>query len=69
MLGISPAKPFQSSLVFASWAAAYLSEAPFSCPHKVRLLALPTNIRLGWKGLLRANSLAFGAIHTVTMKK
>ncbi len=28
-------------------------------PLKVRLQALPKNIRLGWKGLLRTNALAY----------
>jgi len=43
-------KPFQPSLVFAVKAGAYPSEAPF------RLLTLPTNTRLGRKGLPGTNT-------------
>jgi hypothetical protein len=41
------------SLMFVNKAGTYLSEAL-----KVRLLALPTNFRIGWKGLLVTNPLA-----------
>ncbi len=40
-------KPFQPSLVFEVKAGAYLNEASFMCSTKDRLLALPTNIRIG----------------------
>ncbi len=46
-----PGKPFQPSLMFAGKAIAYPSEAPSGAPLYGRLLASPTNIRLGWKGL------------------
>ena len=39
--------------MFAGKTGAYPSEAPF------RLLASPTNIRLGWKGFPRTNALAY----------
>ncbi len=39
--------------MFVNKAGTYLSEAL-----KDRLLALPTNIRIGWKGLLVTNPLA-----------
>jgi hypothetical protein len=46
----------------AGLAEAYLSEAPFMCSLQViysgRLLALTTNLRLGWKGFPGANALA-----------
>ncbi len=41
-------------------AGAYLSELPFRCSTlEGRLLALPTNIRLGCKGLIGTNALDF----------
>ncbi len=54
-----PGKPFQPSLMFAGKAGAYPSEAPLGAPHKGRLLASPTNIRLGWKGLPGTNALTY----------
>jgi hypothetical protein len=51
-----PGKPFQPSLMFVGVAWAYLSEAPFRCS---TLLASPTNVRLGWKGLSGTNTLAY----------
>jgi hypothetical protein len=45
-----PGKPFQSSILFEGKAGAYLSEVPFIVPLEGRPLALPANIRLGWKG-------------------
>jgi hypothetical protein len=42
--------------MFAGKAGAYLSEAPF---RRVRLLASPINIRLGWKSLPGTNTLAY----------
>ncbi len=41
-------KPFQPSLIFLGKAGASPSKAPITLR---LLLALPTNIRLGWKGL------------------
>ncbi len=43
--------PFNSSLMYASKAGAYPSEAPFMYAILGRLLGLPTNIRVDWKGL------------------
>jgi hypothetical protein len=43
----------------AGEAGAYPSEAPFRCSTLGSLLALPTNIRLGWKGLPGTNALAY----------
>jgi hypothetical protein len=45
--------------MFAEKAGAYLGEAPYRSPLYGRLLATPTNIRLGCKGLPRINTLAF----------
>ncbi len=45
--------------MFASKAEACPSEAPFRCSTLGFALALPANIRLGWKGLPRANTLAY----------
>jgi hypothetical protein len=45
-----PGNPFQPSLMFADKARAYTSEPSF------RYVALPTNIRLGWKSLPGTNS-------------
>jgi hypothetical protein len=47
-------RPFKLSLIFASEAGAYLISAS-SCS---RILALPTNIRLGWKSQAWMNVLA-----------
>ncbi len=49
-----PGKPFQPSLMFAG---PYRSESPLDAPLLGRLLALSTNIRLGWKGLPGKNSI------------
>ncbi len=49
----------QPSLIFASKAGAYLIDSPFMSLTQVRLLALPTNFRLGWKGLTGINTLAY----------
>jgi hypothetical protein len=51
-----PGKPLQPRLMFVGNARAYLSEAPFRC---FTLGALPTNIRLGWKGLPGTSTLAY----------
>ncbi len=52
-------RPFQPSLMFVMKAGAYPSEAPFRCAILDRLLVLPTNIRLGWNGLPRTNTIAY----------
>ncbi len=54
-------KPFQPSLMFVNEAEAYLSETVLL---KRIPLALPTNIRLGWKALPGTNTLAY-YIHSV----
>ncbi len=46
-----PGKLLQLSLVFASLAVAYPSEATSVAPAKGRLPTLPTNIRIGLKWL------------------
>ncbi len=51
-----PGKSFQPSLMFAGKAGAYPSEGASLLG---RLLASPTNLRLGWKGLPRTNTLAY----------
>jgi hypothetical protein len=48
-----------SSLMCVGKATAYLSEAPFSCSTLGQALVLPTNIRLGWKGLPGTSTLAY----------
>ncbi len=49
--------------MFAGKAGAYPSEAPF------RLLASPTNIRLGWKGMPGTNTLAYYGKASLTAVK
>ncbi len=52
-------KLFQTSLMFEGKAGAYLSGGTQKMsppPFYGRLLALPTNITLGWKGLSETNS-------------
>ncbi len=46
-----PSNPFHPSLMFSGEDGAYSSEAPFRCSTLGQALALPANIRLGWKGL------------------
>ncbi len=48
-----PSSPLQNSLMFASEARYYL--ITLSC----MLLVLPTNIRLGWRSLPRANTIEY----------
>jgi hypothetical protein len=45
--------------MFASKAGAYPREALSGAPLEGRFLALPANIRLGWKGLSVTNTLAY----------
>ncbi len=45
--------------MIAGKAGAYLSEALTGVPFLDKLLALPAIIRLGWKGLLGTNALAY----------
>ncbi len=54
-----PVKILQLILMFTRKAGAYLSEAPFRRSTLGGLLALPTNFRLGWKGLPETNTLAY----------
>jgi len=39
--------------MFTTKARAFLSGAPFLCSALWQVLVIPTNFRLGWKGLLR----------------
>jgi hypothetical protein len=50
-----PGKPFPPSLFFVGKARANPSEAPLGAVPYGRLLALPTDISLGWKGLQGAS--------------
>jgi hypothetical protein len=52
-------KPFQPSLMFVRRVGAYPGGHLKEALLKDRLLALPRNIRLGWKGLQLTNTLAF----------
>jgi hypothetical protein len=52
-------KPFQPSLMFVIKAGAYSSGAPTGSCLPGRLLALSTNIRLGWKCLPVTNDLTY----------
>jgi hypothetical protein len=46
--------------MFSDKARAYPSEPPFRySTNRARLLALPTNIRLGWKSFPGTNTLAY----------
>jgi len=45
--------------MFVSKAGACPSGASFRCTILVRLLPLPANIRLGWRGLAVANTLVY----------
>ncbi len=51
--------PFHPGLMFASKVRAYASESPFKCYLQDRLVALPANIRLGYKGFPGTNTLAY----------
>ncbi len=57
-----PYKPFKPGLTYVSKAGAYLSGVPLLG----RLLVLPTNIRLSWKGMLVTNTLAFYEKNLIT---
>ncbi len=48
-------KPFQDGIVFVATHVKHVSGAPLNG----RLLALPTNNRLGWKGFPGENTLAY----------
>ncbi len=54
--GVLSLTSLSSSLLFVSIAEAYLNEASSGVLLKGRLLALPTNIRLGRKVLLGTNT-------------
>jgi hypothetical protein len=61
-LSVCPWQAFPASLMFVGKGGAYLSEVPFRVlqgTSEGRLLALPTNIRLGWKDLQGTNTLAY----------
>jgi hypothetical protein len=47
------------ALLFVSKAGAYPIEAPKVAPLEGGLLALPTNISLGWRGFSGTNTLAY----------
>ncbi len=49
--------PLHPSLIFVDKAREYLSEPPFR--HSINILALPTNIILGWKSLAATKTLAY----------
>jgi hypothetical protein len=53
-------KSFQPGLMFTSKTAFYPSETPFRCSLLGRLLALPTSIRRGWKGMPGRNTSLLG---------
>ncbi len=54
-----PGKHFEPILMFEGKAGAYLVEYLSSAPLEGRLLALPTNTRLGWKSLPGTKALAY----------
>jgi hypothetical protein len=54
--------------MFARKARAYSSEAPFGYSILGQVLALPTNIRLGCKGLPRTNMLGFSNSNIADIK-
>ncbi len=56
---------FQPGLIFVSKAGAYQSGAPSNG----RLLAMPTNLRLGWERLGVTNALAYYSSATITAVK
>ncbi len=56
---LATAIPVHPSLIFAGKVGAYLSGALMRVQPNGRLLALPENIRLGWKLMAVANTLTF----------
>ncbi len=60
---------FHPSLIFAGKTGAYQSEAPYAIPSICRLPAMTLNIRLGWKWLTVANTLAFYDTAIITSVK
>ncbi len=64
-----PGRHFQPSVMFASNAGTYPSEAHFRLKILGTLLALPTNIRLGWKSLSGTNTLPYTNIRILRPKK
>jgi hypothetical protein len=60
-----PGKPFQPSLMFAGKAEPTQVKKLLGAP----LLALPANIRLGWKGLPGTNTLAYYGNLKITAAK
>jgi hypothetical protein len=59
-------EPFQLSLMFVGKTESFPFEEPLRCS---RLLALPSNSRLGWKGLPGTNTLAYYENEYITYKK
>jgi len=55
--------------MFSNRARTYLIGAHRRAPLKGRLLALSTNIRLGWKSMSGTNTINIGAIHTLQRKQ
>jgi hypothetical protein len=51
-----PVKPLQPSLMLANKAGTYWVKYLSGAPHLGGLLALPTNIRLGWKWMTQINA-------------
>ncbi len=64
-----PGKPFQPSLIlWVRLESTRVKQLP-GAPLLGRLLASPTNVRLGWKGLPRTNTLAYYKNLTITAVK
>jgi hypothetical protein len=65
-----PKKSFQPSLMLVDKAKSLTREKHISgAPLKSRLLALRTNIRLGWKSLPGSNTLAYNEKSLIVDKK
>ncbi len=54
-----PCKPFQPSLILRIRLEPTLMKNLLGAPFQDKLLALPRNIRIGWRGLSRTNTLAY----------
>ncbi len=62
LISQSVCKTFQQSVIFVSKAGAYRGRTPEhlkGASPQGRLLAFPTDIRLGWKGLPATNTVAY----------
>jgi hypothetical protein len=62
-------KHFQHSPIFVCKAGTYPIKDLSGAPLQGSLLGLPTNKRLGWKGLPWTNTLAFSKIRKLLIKK